>query len=229
MDSTRQAPVDILATTTTEENESTNKPMKRTFEHVGKSIVSLCIHVLMSVDDEDELLNHLSKQQQRKLRKLRRAQKRGEAGLNTPEFVLKLEVEKNGISIKDVRNLILWCIGEGVNPRWMLIKNKLYLYRVVVLLIPFLDASIFDGSNMNAIPMEQVVQEANTRPERNVNLPKGMFAYLPRISTHFKHVCPTRGPSENYRLVNPFTALIQCPLTKSELKLQEKALREQSK
>ncbi|KAI8050582.1 hypothetical protein BDF22DRAFT_695698 [Syncephalis plumigaleata] len=160
----------------------------------------------------------------KKLRQLRKLEKAKELGINVdtaPSFVVKGSELRKSISIGDIRDLLLWCLADGVNPSWVFVKNKLNLQRVVVLMIPFLDSSILQhgyGLDHRPISMEEVVREASARCERDPSLPKGMFAYLPRLKEHFSHICPTRGPSGTFQLQSPLHALLRCPWTKEEAK-----------
>ncbi|RKP07407.1 hypothetical protein THASP1DRAFT_17105, partial [Thamnocephalis sphaerospora] len=165
-----------------------------------------------------------SKTKQRKLRKLQQAQALGVHESMAPQFVLKPHEAKHGVGVKDIRELVLWCLADGINPSWMLVKNKPYLQRMVVLMVPYLDASILQngyGLDGRAIPMSELVREASARCERDPALPQGMFAFLPRMSECFTHACPTRGPADKFRLQSPVAALLQCPLTKAEIKQQK--------
>ncbi|KAI9596936.1 hypothetical protein BDF19DRAFT_437263 [Syncephalis fuscata] len=186
-------------TTTATTTELSTKGVKRSLEESG---------------------SHVSKKKQKKLRKLQKANNTNSTLSTTPEFVVNPNALKKGISVGDIRSLILWCLTDGVNPKWVFVKNKLNLQRLVVLMIPSLDTSILQhgyGLDSRPIPLEEVVREASARCELDPTLPKGMFAYLPQVKELFSHIYPTRGPADNVRMHSPLEALLQCPLTKNEL------------
>ena len=38
-----------------------------------------------------------------------------------PEIVLKLENNTGDVKIKDIKDLILWIVADGVNPKWVMV------------------------------------------------------------------------------------------------------------
>ncbi|CAI5973814.1 unnamed protein product [Closterium sp. NIES-64] len=70
------------------------------------------------------------------------AQARAELELRPP--VSKgAEQRAKPLSFTDVQDLILWVLTGEVNPQWVFIKNKPLVSRVVVLLVPGIDAHTF--------------------------------------------------------------------------------------
>ncbi|RKP27324.1 ribonuclease H-like domain-containing protein [Syncephalis pseudoplumigaleata] len=175
-------------------------------------------------EDEDGFIMATSKRKLRKLRKMEKAKALGIDVDMAPSFVIKGNELKKFVSMGDIRDLLLWCLADGVNPSWVFVKNKLHLQRMVVVLVPFLDASILQhgyAPHPRLIPLEEVVREASARCEHQPHLPKGMFAHLPRVKDRFSHLCPVRGPSGTFQLQSPLHALLRCPWTKEETKRQK--------
>jgi RNA exonuclease 1 len=52
-----------------------------------------------------------------------------------PELVLKLHEGSNTVTLSQIQQLILWVAGEGVNPTWIFVKNKLMIPSVVLVLV----------------------------------------------------------------------------------------------
>ncbi|GBG85051.1 hypothetical protein CBR_g39514 [Chara braunii] len=55
------------------------------------------------------------------------------------------QVPCNEIRIQDISQLILWVLGEAPNPRWVFVKNKPLISKVVLVLLSGLDAALFNA------------------------------------------------------------------------------------
>ncbi|KAL1914853.1 uncharacterized protein VTP21DRAFT_7945 [Calcarisporiella thermophila] len=123
---------------------------------------------------------------------------------NYPEFLFNLHGFKMGgnINIHDIRDLVLWCLADGVNTPWMLVKNKSFIKKLVVLHIPGLEFSHFSISHE---------QNSHRHP-----LPMPTASNIPHFSSIFKHVLPTKVPSDRHRPLSALQSFLMCPIPKSE-------------
>ncbi|ORX93144.1 hypothetical protein K493DRAFT_316139 [Basidiobolus meristosporus CBS 931.73] len=148
--------------------------------------------------DNDGFEVQLSRTERRKLKKQKKQQEKQDDPNQYPEFYYNMAGFKSALSVKDIRDLVLWCISDGINPSWMLVKNKVNISKVVVVIIPYLSVGLpFQG-----------IHENNIQPVPLNAIPSGICI--------FTHVCPTKGPTDRSRLHSPLMNFMNCPLSKSE-------------
>ena len=52
----------------------------------------------------------------------------------------------SSVKLNDLRDLILYCLADGVAPSWISVQNKNQFRKAVVLLVPGLEKAMFDGT-----------------------------------------------------------------------------------
>ncbi|KAK3655760.1 hypothetical protein LTR56_003409 [Elasticomyces elasticus] len=62
------------------------------------------------------------------------------------------------VKIGDLQNLVLYCLADGNSPQWVAVKHSGAIRKVVVLMVPGLEAEMFDGT----IPLSSSTEESNT-------------------------------------------------------------------
>ncbi|EMR09053.1 hypothetical protein PNEG_02824 [Pneumocystis murina B123] len=117
------------------------------------------------------------------------------------------------IGIGDLRDVVLWVIGNTSAPSWVAITNKSSIKKIVVLLIPGLDPTLFNLDTdcvltNSPVPLEQCC------PDKLQNFKK-IFSY----------VIPTRTPGERYKVHSPISSFLQCPLSNAEKICQSEKLK----
>lgn len=108
------------------------------------------------------------------------------------------------IGIGDLRDVVLWIIGNSSAPSWVTITNKSSVKKIVVLLIPGLDPTLFNLDTgciltNSPVPLEQCC------PDK-----------LQTFKQVFSYVIPTRTPGERYKVHSPISSFLQCPLSNAE-------------
>ncbi|KAK9765840.1 hypothetical protein K7432_005508 [Basidiobolus ranarum] len=153
----------------------------------------------------------MSRSERRKLKKQKKQQEKLGDPEQYPGFYFNLSGFTSALNVKDIRDLVLWCISDGTNPSWMLVKNKVNIAKVVVLIVPYLSVGLpFQGLHKNS---KQPLPLSTTASATWSEGQKKLFQSLSNI---FTHVCPTKGPSDRSRLHSPLMNFMNCPLSKSE-------------
>lgn len=127
------------------------------------------------------------------------------------------------IGIGDLRDVVLWILGNTSAPSWITVTNKSSIKKIVVLLIPGLEPTLFNLDTTCILTNSPVPLE-HCCPDK-----------LQNFKQFFSHVIPTRTPGERYRIYSPISSFFQCPLSNAERycqneklknKIQEKSLPE---
>nr|CAG8618021.1 6824_t:CDS:10 [Entrophospora candida] len=145
-----------------------------------------------------------SKKQQNRPKKAEKKQKSKQ-----PEFFFVGSVLKV-INFKDIQNLALACIADGICPRWMLIKNKELISKVVILMIPGLTPQFFGMDHETArsvngpIDLKELCQNDLLGDIESTYKINDVF---PALSDIFSHACVTRAPGDKNRIYSPIAYL----------------------
>ncbi|CAJ0761813.1 13585_t:CDS:10 [Entrophospora sp. SA101] len=125
--------------------------------------------------------------------------------------------------IMDIQNLALACIADGICPRWMFIKNKELISKVVILMVPGLTPQFFGMDHETArsvngpIDLKELCQNDLLGDIESINKINDVF---PALSDIFSHACVTRAPDLEY-LINWITLLIKIILVDTVEKLRK--------
>ena len=65
------------------------------------------------------------------------------------------------VHLNHFRELVLYCIADGIAPSWISVRNHQHIRKVVVLLVPGLEQAMFEGS----IPLQDDPQETEPLPD----------------------------------------------------------------
>ncbi|KJE95986.1 hypothetical protein CAOG_06364 [Capsaspora owczarzaki ATCC 30864] len=112
-----------------------------------------------------------------------------------PELELRLEqfFKQSGSShlrLKDLQDLILWVVGDGINLRWVIVKNKPLIPRVVTVLLHNINPQMYAYYS----------------------------DCFPFLSSKFQTAIPTRCPGSKVRIYSPVHNFLNIPLLKSKKK-----------
>ncbi|KAG4303207.1 hypothetical protein PCANB_000599 [Pneumocystis canis] len=118
------------------------------------------------------------------------------------------------IGINDLRDIVLWIFGNTSAPSWITVKNKSSIKRIVVLLIPGLDPTLFN-LDVGCILTNSLVPLKQCCPDK-------LYAF----KDIFSHVIPTRTPGEKYRVHSPISSFLQCPLSNAQRIQQSEKLKD---
>ncbi|CAG8586514.1 12520_t:CDS:10 [Funneliformis caledonium] len=134
-----------------------------------------------------------------------------------PEFFFDVNRWKI-IEIKELRNLILHLLTEeGRCPQWLYIENIQNIKKVVFLMIPGLDPSLFGITAKDAVKAERPLDWEKL-------LEKGLFGdpdlnpreFLPIFPQIFSHGCITRASGDAKKIYNPMGCLFNCSLSDAQ-------------
>ncbi|KAI4723041.1 hypothetical protein E4T48_00620 [Aureobasidium sp. EXF-10727] len=138
------------------------------------------------------------------------------------------------VKISDLQNLVLYLLADGSGPQWISVKHKKDIERVVCLMVPGLEADMFNA-NISLDPTQDTpAKTATQQPEPNVEgkKPKTTIspddyypvklvspklpAPLQPFAEMFSHIWPVKTPGEFNRMHSPLQALLTSPLPKSK-------------
>ncbi|CAI2166440.1 3640_t:CDS:10 [Funneliformis geosporum] len=134
-----------------------------------------------------------------------------------PEFFFDVNHWKI-IEIKELRNLILHILTEEDRcPQWLYIENMQNIKKVVFLMIPGLDPSLFGITANDAVKAErpldwEILQEKGLFGDPDLNL----LEFLPIFPQIFSHGCITRAPGDAKKIYNPMGCLFNCFLSDAQ-------------
>ena len=88
---------------------------------------------------------------------------------------------KRVVRVADLQQLVLWLLADGVAAQWLLVKRKNDIKKVVVVMAPGLDMSLFDGTVnfVNAVTvtrtgdMGEVIERGDDMNEPAPKIPDG--------------------------------------------------------
>jgi len=75
---------------------------------------------------------------------------------------LKLQNENDSFKLRDIQNVILWILGEGINPLWVFVKNKPLIPKIVMVLVNSINRNIFNN-NKESLPFLVDMTSVNAR------------------------------------------------------------------
>lgn len=141
------------------------------------------------------------------------------------------------VKLGDIQNLILYLLADGNAPQWVSIKHHNAVQKVVVLMVPGLEAGLFDGSISLSSSTEE--RAPGSQPERNGDntVPESLYiassgpdVYYPTklkadrlpeplqpLSDIFEHIWPIRTPGEDKyaRMHSPLASILTAPILKT--------------
>lgn len=109
--------------------------------------------------------------------------------------------------VKDLRDLVVYVIGDGRAPNWLAIQNRTEIKRFVSVMIPSLYPSDFGLTDLDEYRPKPLVISGDL-PSRHLSFFKS------RVS----HIWPIKAPGSNVSLHSSFDEFTEVPLTKEEKK-----------
>lgn len=108
------------------------------------------------------------------------------------------------VKIGDLQNLILYLLADGNGPQWVSVRHKKEIERVVCLLVPGLEADMFNGE----IPLDQETEEAkkdddvemkqgNDQEQNNADIELGK---MDQVAIPGTNVAPSEKPPRKLKL-----------------------------
>jgi len=134
------------------------------------------------------------------------------------------------IKISDLQGLVLYILADGASPQWISVRHRNEIRKVVVLMVPGLERSMFEES---LIPKNQVEEnsanhDSNQSRERNHKSPDEYYPVklssdslpnsLKPFADMFEHLWPVKTPGDDKysKMHSPLHAMLTVPLPKSQ-------------
>jgi RNA exonuclease 1 len=135
------------------------------------------------------------------------------------------------IKIGDLQGLVLYILADGTSPQWISVRHRNEMRKVVVLMAPGLERSMFEDYSL--APEEQLKRDGanndgNGSRERNYISPDEYYpvklspAKLPVslevFAKMFEHLWPVKTPGDDKynKMHSPLHAMLTAPLPKSQ-------------
>lgn len=138
------------------------------------------------------------------------------------------------VKIGDLQNLILYMLADGTAPQWCSVRNHANVKKVVALMVPGLEAGMFDGSialtKDEKEPTPDQVQNGHVSGDSRVSK-TGPDDYYPvkvngartpdslqPLGEIFEHMWPIKTPGDDKyaKMHSPLAAMLQVPIVKSK-------------
>lgn len=139
------------------------------------------------------------------------------------------------VKLGDLQNLVLYLLADGHAPQWCSVRHHQNIKKVVVLMVPGLEAGLFDGK----IPLlEKIKAQAATDgiefPQPGVSNGSGKASpddYYPTklrsdrmpeclrpLSNVFEHMWPIKTPGDDRhaKMHSPLTGMLSAPISKAK-------------
>ena len=134
------------------------KGRKRSFDEVSEVEQGLEVatcdqdHQQQQQHDGDQHTPEMTKRSRKKQRKdeMTKPQSQKDASSNgastKPGLQFASHRLNSSVKVTDLRDLVLYCLADGVAPSWISVQNKNQFQKAVILMVPGLEKSMFDGS-----------------------------------------------------------------------------------
>lgn len=140
------------------------------------------------------------------------------------------------VKLSDLQNLVLYLLADGTSPQWCSVRHHKNFRKVVVLMVPGLEAGFFDGKiSLVEKPKDETQEDSQAEESRNgsgivkskpspddyypVKLkPDRMPESLRPLGNMFEHIWPIKTPGDDKyaKMHSPLTAMLSAPLVKDK-------------
>lgn len=109
--------------------------------------------------------------------------------------------------------MILWCLSDGANPKWMLVKHWNMATKAVVILVPGLDSTAFLQCpiNINIVTKSRSVMPIKIDEYIRLSQSPDVAKLSSFLSQTFKHAVPIEGPGDRRRVFSPAKEFLEVP------------------
>jgi RNA exonuclease 1 len=142
---------------------------------------------------------------------------------NYPSIQFSKECRLNSqIKISDLQGLVLYILADGSAPQFVSVRHRPEIRKVVVLMVPGLEMSMFDAKSADN---DSSKMQSNDRKYRSPDdyypnrlksdrLPES----LQQFADMFEHIWPVRTPGDDKyaKMHSPLHAMLTAPLPKSK-------------
>jgi RNA exonuclease 1 len=142
---------------------------------------------------------------------------------NYPSIQFSKECRLNSqIKISDLQSLVLYILADGSSPQFVSVRHRPEIRKVVVLMVPGLEKSMFDAEAAGAeAPRAQSYDRSYRSPDEYYpnrlkadKLPESLQPF----ADMFEHIWPVRTPGDDKygKMHSPLHAMLTAPLPKSK-------------
>ncbi|KAK2629452.1 hypothetical protein QTJ16_000272 [Diplocarpon rosae] len=129
------------------------------------------------------------------------------------------------IKISDLQQLVLYILADGPSPQFVAVRHRPEIRKVVVLMVPGLEMSMFRAKALEAESRED--SSHGSRRDRNDRSPDDFYPNrlktdklpesLQQFADMFEHVWPVKTPGDEKfgKMHSPLHAMLTAPMTKS--------------
>ncbi|KAF9296903.1 hypothetical protein BGZ88_011571 [Linnemannia elongata] len=158
--------------------------------------------------------NGLTRKDRRLLKIKQKQMDRKSEGNGEPVFNIKAGHEM--LTLKDLRDLIVFILTETPSLPWVEVKNKFKIDKVVMIYVAGLDPQLFH-INLQSPDAHKAVAWGE-RVEKN----KGVVTELDYLRWNFEQVNVVKATGDKFRIHSPTNTLLSVPLSNSEKMKREK-------
>ncbi|KAG0210732.1 hypothetical protein BGX28_009007 [Mortierella sp. GBA30] len=169
---------------------------------------------------EESKTTGLSKKERKMLKKkTKQFAKKSEGDNGRPSFMLSRDHGK--LSIKDLRDLVVYLLTETPTLPWIMVRNKFNIQKVVLLYVSGLDPQLFNIDLEDPESRKPIAwaEKATAGPVTEFQQLRKFFDVLNVI----------KAGGDKHRIHSPPNTLLNVPLSNSEKQKREKELRQRSK
>jgi len=137
------------------------------------------------------------------------------------------------VRVSDFQSLVLYILGEGPSPQWCSVRHHHNVKKVVVLMVPGLEKSMFDASaTIEDLMAADELGSRNTMVDESAaKKPVSPDDYYPQklneadllepakpLASIFSHVWPVKAPGDEKmnKMHSPLNAMLQASIPKSQ-------------
>ncbi|KAB2572533.1 putative exonuclease protein [Lasiodiplodia theobromae] len=135
------------------------------------------------------------------------------------------------VKISDLQNLILYILSDATSPRWVAVNNHGQIRRVVTVMVPGLEAGMFNGQiflDEAADVQQDLVAHNSENKEKSIVSPDDYYPTklvseklpesLKPFAEMFPHIWPIKSPGDDkyMRLHSPLQAILTAPIPKQK-------------
>jgi RNA exonuclease 1 len=134
---------------------------------------------------------------------------------NYPSIQFSQECRLNSqIKISDLQSLVLYILADGSAPQFVSIRHRPEIRKVVVLMVPGLEMSMFDAK---AVDRKRDYRSPDDYYPNRLKADK-LPASLQEFADMFEHIWPVKTPGDDKynKMHSPLHAMLTAPLPKSK-------------
>lgn len=142
---------------------------------------------------------------------------------NYPSIQFSKECRLNSqIKISDLQSLVLYILADGPSPQFVSVRHRPEIRKVVVLMVPGLEMSMFDAKTADDDSSRLQSYDRNYRSPDSYYPSRLKVDKLPenlqQFAEMFEHVWPVRTPGDDKygKMHSPLHAMLTAPLQKTK-------------